>query len=183
MYPFMEDIKARNKKNNFEVETKDYNDDDNDDNDYDNDDNDDNDMSDFREYILDMIKDAIKIQNETINYYKDLSKDAPNKKDKQILRKISLENVKFKDNFIKIYEMLMDYENMSIPEDRITTKKCCDFLERLENGIDMDLEHAEFYRVIMSTIADLLVRDMIYEVILGKLRHCNLINNMYTRNC
>lgn len=55
------------------------------------------------------------------------------------------------------------------------------FVEELYESIEEQLDDLEFYRMIMSVFADLPIRDMIYEIIVGKQRHAQQLSNMYNK--
>lgn len=137
-------------------------------------------QDDFRRYIIDALKEAIEEQEENSRYYEKLYNIVADEKDKNILRQIYLNEMKYKKIFQDIYKMITgteanireDFEDIEI-DDNIT--------EELYESIEEQLDDIEFYRMLMSAFADLPIRDMIYEVIIGKQRNSQQLSNLYNK--
>mgnify|MGYP001859814192 CR=1 FL=1 len=135
---------------------------------------------DFRRYVLEALIDAIEDQHESSLYYEKLYNIITDEKDKDILRQISLNEMKYKNIFMELYKMLTGkdavirekFEDIDI-EDSLS--------EELFDSIEEQLEDIEFYRMLMSLFADLPIRDMIYEVIVGKQRNAQRLSNLYNK--
>nr|WP_317359314.1 ferritin-like domain-containing protein [uncultured Tyzzerella sp.] len=135
---------------------------------------------DFRRYIIEALEDAIENQQENSIYYEKLYNIVTNEKDKDILRQISLDEMKYKKIFMDIYKMLTgkeakireNYEDIDIDDS---------LGEELFDSIEEQLEDVEFYRMLMSLFADLPVRDMIYEIIVGKQKNSQRLSNLYNK--
>ncbi len=135
---------------------------------------------DFREYIIDAIEEAIKDQEENVIYYEKLYNMVKDEKDKNTLRQIYLNEIKYKKIFIDLYKMITGKEpNIKIDNDDIDIDDSIS--QELYDSIEEQLEDIEFYRMIMSAFADLPVRDMIYEVIVGKQKNTQLLSNLYNK--
>lgn len=139
---------------------------------------------DFREDIIDAIEDAIEDQYEKSRYYERLYNKITNEKDRGILRRISLDELKFKKIFDKIYKLLTG-KNYVIKNDVDLDDLYDDdddtILEELYDSIEDQLESVDFYRMLMSMFKDLPIRDLIYEVIVGKQRNAQNLSNLYNK--
>lgn len=137
-------------------------------------------QDDFRRYIIDALKEAIEEQEENSRYYEKLYNIVDDEKDKNILRQIYLNEMKYKKIFEEVYKMITgtdanireDFEDIEI-DDNIT--------EELYDSMEEQLDDIEFYRMLMSAFADLPIRDMIYEVIIGKQRNSQQLSNLYNK--
>ncbi|WP_250277714.1 hypothetical protein [[Clostridium] colinum] len=136
--------------------------------------------NDFRTHIIESIGEAIKEQDENSRYYEKLYNIVKDEKDKNTLRQIHLNETKFKNIFMKLYKMLTgkdfelreDYEEIDL-DDNIS--------EEFYDSIEDQLENIEFYRILMSAFSDLPIRDMIYEIIVGKQKNAQLLSNLYNK--
>lgn len=133
---------------------------------------------DFRQYVIDAIKEAVKEQDENTKYYEKLYNMAQDEKEKDIIRQIYLNELKYKQIFMEIYKMITG-SDANIQETKVDIDGS--FVEELYDSIEEQLDDLEFYRMIMTVFADLPIRDMIYEVIVGKQRHAQQLSNMYNK--
>lgn len=133
---------------------------------------------DFRQYVIDALKEAIKEQDENAKYYEKLYNMAQDEKEKDIIRQIYLNELKYKKIFMEIYKMITG-EDANIQESKVDIDGS--FIEELYDSIEEQLEDLEFYRMLMSVFADLPIRDMIYEVIVGKQKHAQQLSNIYNK--
>ncbi|WP_317368676.1 ferritin-like domain-containing protein [uncultured Tyzzerella sp.] len=137
-------------------------------------------QEDFRRYIIEALEEAIEDQHKSSIYYEKLYNMVEDEKDKDTLRQIALNEMKYKKIFMELYKMLTGkeaniedkYENVDVDDSLI---------EELQESIEEQLEDIDFYRMLMSLFSDLQVRDMIYEVILGKQKNAQLISNLYNK--
>ncbi len=135
-------------------------------------------QDDFRTYIIDALKEAIEEQDENSRYYEKLYNMLTDEKDKNVLRQVYLNELKYKKIFEEIYKMITGTD-ANIREDFEEIEIDNNITEELYNSIEEQLDDIEFYRMLMSAFADLPIRDMIYEVIVGKQRNAQQLSNLY----
>lgn len=139
------------------------------------------DKDDFRAYIIEALQEAIEDQQENVKLYEKIYNMITDEKDKNVLRQIYLNEMKYEKIFIEIYKMLTGKEPVIRPDEDVEIDIDDSLKEELEDAIEEQLEDIEFYRMLMSAFVDLPVRDMIYEVILGKQKNAQLLSNLYNK--
>lgn len=137
-------------------------------------------QEDFRRYVIEALEEAIEGQNESSMYYEKLYNIVTDEKDKDTLRQIALNEMKYKKIFMELYKMITGTETVvESKEENIDIEDSLS--EAFYNSIENQLEDIEFYRMIMSLFSDLPIRDMIYEIIVGKQKNAQLLSNLYNK--
>ncbi len=136
-------------------------------------------QDDFRRYIIEALEEAIEEQQKRSIYFEKLYNIVTDEKDKDILRQISLNEMKYKKIFMELYKMLTGED--AVLKERVDVDIEDTLSEELYDSIEEQLEDIEFYRMLMSLFADLPIRDMIYEIIVGKQKNAQLLSNLYNK--
>lgn len=131
------------------------------------------------QYLLDMIKEAIKDEANDADYYGNLLQEAPSTEDREILRQIRMDELKHYKLFNDIYRKITSEQLNDIQADSKNISN--NLVEEFEKGIFDELEAVEFYRKLLFAFLDLEIRDILFEIITDEQAHSQKMNYLYCK--
>lgn len=138
-----------------------------------------NSQEEFENYVLDMILQALEQENEDMMYYEKLSTLVQDEKDKEVLRRIHLDDMKHFNMLNELYkdlsgkEPVLEYEEIEI-DDKLP--------EEFLDAAEQKLENVDLYRNIMKSFLDVGIRDMIFSILTDEQAHSQKLNQLYNKH-
>ncbi len=134
------------------------------------------DDEDFSKYVLQMILSAIEQENYDMMYYNQLLNYTTDEEEKEVLRRIYLDDIKHFNLLKELYKCLTD-EPISFDYDEIEIGD--NITKEFKNSFEQKLENVELYRNILKSFLDTCIRDMLFEIITDEQMHAQKLNNLY----
>lgn len=133
----------------------------------------------INKYILKLIEEAIADEQKDSDYYYRLSQVVEFPEDKEIIRKMHLDESKHEKIFKEIYAHLTGEEP---PEQEFTPRTISDNLtDNFKEDIFGELEAVEFYRKLYTMFLNVEIRDWLYEIITDEQAHAQKNNYLYSK--
>lgn len=133
----------------------------------------------FENEILELLLEAISQEDEDIRYFQKLEKMLKNTKDKDMIRKIMLDDKKHFKIFSEIYKSLTGKEPIFEKEEVEIDDS---LIEEIFDSIEQKLENVELYRLLLSSFLDVGIRDLIFEIITDEQAHAQKLTQIHNRN-
>ena len=132
------------------------------------------------EALAEMLRDALDDEYRDYNKYMTLSSQMDDLADSETVKSLAYDEYKHRRLFEEIYAALTGSAPLP-PENIPAYKPEGSLTDEFTNSLFGELEAVELYRDIMSSIENLSVRDMIFEIITDEQSHADIINYLLSK--